>query len=105
MKRLAISVLMVLIMIWLADWLSAGEMKIILPRETARLKPGAGAELVTAQCLLCHSADYISIQPRLSTNAWKAIVTKMRDKYGAPLVEDKIQTLADYLGSNYGNGK
>jgi mono/diheme cytochrome c family protein len=76
--------------------------KITLPPETAKLKEGAGVELVKGQCLLCHSADYISTQPPLSGTAWKATVIKMRDKYGAPIVEDKIETLVEYLTANYG---
>ncbi len=77
--------------------------KITLPPETAKLKEGAGIELVKGQCLLCHSADYISTQPRLTAIAWKATVIKMRDKYGAPIVEDKIETLVQYLTANYGS--
>ncbi|MDB6037279.1 MAG: putative cytrochrome oxidoreductase subunit [Verrucomicrobiales bacterium] len=77
--------------------------KITLPPETAKLKDGPGSELVKGQCLLCHSADYISTQPRLSMAAWKATVIKMRDKYGAPIVEDKIEALIQYLTANYGS--
>src|SRR5438876_7607673 len=34
--------------------------KFSLPPETATFKSGPGAELALAQCLLCHSADYVS---------------------------------------------
>jgi mono/diheme cytochrome c family protein len=77
--------------------------KITLPAENAKLKAAAGAELVKGQCLLCHSADYISTQPPLSAAAWKATVIKMRDKYGAPIAEDKIEPLVQYLTANYGS--
>ncbi len=80
----------------------AAPVRIALPPETARLREGAGADLVKAQCLLCHSADYISTQPRLSAAVWKATVVKMRDKYGAPVAEDKIDSLVQYLVANYG---
>ena len=73
-----------------------------LPPDTAKLKPGPGAALVTAQCLLCHSADYISTQPRLARTAWRASVQKMKDKYGAPIPTDKLDALAEYLVKNYG---
>jgi sulfite dehydrogenase len=73
-----------------------------LPPETAKLKSAPGAELVTAQCLLCHSADYISTQPRLSRAAWTAAVLKMKDKYGAPIATNGIPKLVDYLVKNYG---
>ncbi|MDB6033206.1 MAG: sorB [Verrucomicrobiales bacterium] len=76
--------------------------KFQLPPETAKLKPGPGAEMVTAQCLLCHSADYISTQPRLSRTAWTAAVVKMKDKYGAPIPTNNIPALVDYLSKSYG---
>jgi mono/diheme cytochrome c family protein len=81
----------------------ASPVKITLPPENAKLKEAVGAELVKGQCLLCHSADYISTQPRLSAAAWKATVIKMRDKYGAPIAEDKIEGLVQYLAANYGS--
>jgi mono/diheme cytochrome c family protein len=80
----------------------AAETRLTLPPETAKLKPGEGAELATAQCLLCHSADYIATQPRLVRPAWKASVQKMQQKYGAPIPADKVEALVDYLTRNYG---
>ncbi len=73
-----------------------------LPPETAGFKAGPGVELATSQCLLCHSADYVSTQPRLSRAAWKASVLKMKDKYGAPLPDEKVDALVDYLVKTYG---
>jgi len=74
-----------------------------LPRETTALKPGPGVELVTAQCLMCHSADYISTQPRLTRTQWQAGVTKMQQKYGAPIATNSMDRLVDYLVKNYGS--
>jgi hypothetical protein len=76
--------------------------KFELPPETAKLKPGPAAELANVQCLLCHSADYISTQPRLSRAAWNAAVLKMKDKYGAPINTNTIPQLVDYLTKTYG---
>ena len=56
----------------------------------------------TGQCLLCHSADYIANQPRLTRQAWKAEVTKMKLKYGAPIETNNVDLLVDYLVKNYG---
>jgi mono/diheme cytochrome c family protein len=82
--------------------LLAADAKFVLPRESTVLKPGPGAELVTAQCLICHSADYISTQPRLTRAQWLAGVTKMQQKYGAPIQTNSIDRLVDYLVKNYG---
>lgn len=87
-----------------ATALIAADGAFTLPHETARLKPGPGAELVTAQCLLCHSADYISTQPRLTRAQWQAGVTKMQQKYGAPIQTNSVDRLVDYLVQNYGVG-
>ena len=76
--------------------------KFQLPPETTKLKPGPGADLATAQCLLCHSADYISTQPRLTRAAWNAAVLKMKDKYGAPINTNTVPRLVDYLAKSYG---
>ena len=73
-----------------------------LPPETAKLKPGTGAELALGNCLLCHSADYILTQPPLDRAAWQAIVVKMREKFGAPLPPEKVEAVVEYLAQTYG---
>ena len=73
-----------------------------LPKETQKFKPGPGAELATSNCLLCHSADYVSTQPPLTRTAWKATVDKMRVKYGAPITTNRLDELIDYLTATYG---
>ena len=73
-----------------------------LPPETEKYKPGPGMELAVANCALCHSADYISTQPPLSSTAWKATVEKMRSKYGAPINTNSVDALVRYLSTAYG---
>lgn len=73
-----------------------------LPAETAKLERGEGVEIVTAQCMICHSVDYISTQPRMNRAAWTAAVTKMKEKYGAPVPGDQIEKIANYLVKTYG---
>jgi mono/diheme cytochrome c family protein len=81
-------------------------LKIELPKETATLKAGPGLEAVNAQCLACHSVDYIITQPRDNPLAfWKAEVEKMKKVYGAPIPDDQIDPVADYLARSYGTGK
>ena len=73
-----------------------------LPPETAAFKPGPGVEAAKTQCLLCHSADYVSTQPRLPRAFWKVNVEKMKAKFGAPIPADKVDTLVEYLATTYG---
>lgn len=81
----------------------AAELRITLPPETATLKPGPGADLANSICLTCHSADYVSTQPRLSRAAWTAGVQKMKTKYGAPILDNQVDPLVEYLVKNYGS--
>ena len=81
-------------------------LKIELPQETATLKPGPGLDATNAQCRTCHSLDYILTQPRDKPLAfWKAEVEKMKKVYGAPIPDDQIDPIADYLARSYGAGK
>ena len=79
---------------------SAEEWK--LPANEPQFKRGRGMELVVGNCILCHSPDYVSMQPPLDNTGWTAIVKKMREKYGAPLPEDKVDEVVKYLVENYG---
>jgi hypothetical protein len=73
-----------------------------LPPEKPQFKAGKGAELVQANCLICHSSEYITTQPAFTRDQWKASVTKMQQKFGAPIPPEHIEPLADYLAANYG---
>jgi hypothetical protein len=65
------------------------------------LKPGPGVE-TAAVCKACHSADYITIQPRGKGKAfWQAEVQKMIKVYKAPIGEDDAAVIANYLASTY----
>ncbi len=81
---------------------TASVLKIELPRETTSFKGGDGAPLANAQCLICHSVDYISSQPPLGRTPWTATVKKMRDKYAAQLTDEQAEALVTYLVTNYG---
>lgn len=83
----------------------AGEVTIALPAETAVFNPGKGVELAQANCLICHSADYIRNQPPMPRKFWEAEVKKMREKYGAPAPEEVAPALVDYLAATYGAPK
>ncbi len=81
---------------------SAEVKTITLPAETTTLKPGKGAELTTAYCMMCHSVEYITTQPEMPRKFWEAAVLKMKDKFGAPVPDASVQELVDYLTAAYG---
>ena len=75
-----------------------------LPQETAAFRPGPNLETARNNCTGCHSADYISTQPRnvkSKRDFWQAEVTKMIKMYGAPIDESDVPKIVDYLSSTY----
>jgi len=68
-----------------------------------RLRDGPGRQLVEANCVMCHSLDYIPMNsPFLDRKGWEASVTKMIKVMGAPIAEADGQKIADYLAGQYG---
>lgn len=83
---------------------TAPAMKIELPPEQTRLASAPGVDLANAQCMTCHSADYVITQPRGKPLAfWKAEVEKMKNVYGAQIPPEDIAPIADYLTREYGS--
>lgn len=72
-----------------------------MPPDTEALKPGPGIESA-AMCTACHSPDYLWTQPPMPRAFWKAEVTKMIEKYGAPIKTNQVDAIADYLVATYG---
>lgn len=78
-----------------------------LPEDTAQLRPPvggteAGHAAAQANCLTCHSPDYIAMQPPKKGQAfWSMEVTKMIKAYGAPIEERDAREIADYLAATY----
>jgi cytochrome c5 len=67
------------------------------------LKAGAGRALVEARCVTCHSLDYIPLNsPILDRAGWEASLRKMVKVMGAPLNDDEMRVVLDYLEANYG---
>jgi mono/diheme cytochrome c family protein len=81
---------------------SAAPVTIELPPGTATFKPAKGAELAQANCLICHSSEYISSQPPMPRKFWEANVKKMTEKYAAPTPPETVAAIVDYLVASYG---
>jgi mono/diheme cytochrome c family protein len=77
---------------------------IVLPPEKVDLKPGKGLDKVTTSCVICHSTDYITMQPKMTKAQWTAEVNKMIRVMGAPISPADAKVIAHYLAANYGTG-
>ena len=85
--------------------LQAEPVKIALPLESPGLSPGPNIGLANARCLVCHSSDYLSMQPPMARAAWKASVAKMKQRFGADIPDSEMDLLAEYLAKAYGAEK
>ena len=70
---------------------------ISLPPDPFSFQPGKGQEVANTYCVICHSADYIYMQPGHSKGKWAALIHKMQQVFGCPIPQDQIPALAAYL--------
>ena len=70
---------------------------IVLPQYPPQIANGPNLETYRKNCLLCHTARYVSMQPRFPKSAWQNEVKKMVDAYGAPISEADQALIVEYL--------
>lgn len=75
---------------------------ITLPEIPPELKDGVGKDKTMRLCSICHTPDYIPMQPRLPAKTWDAIVHKMIKVFGAPINEADAAIISSYLATQYG---
>ena len=75
---------------------------ITLPEVETKLKEGEGMDKTMTYCGICHSVDYITMQPPFPNAKWSEVVHKMINVFGAPISEDDAQIIINYLAERYG---
>ena len=70
--------------------------------DPGRMFPGSGAEAINNNCLGCHSAAMVLNQPNLPREAWQAAVEKMIHVYKAPVAQEDVPAIVDYLARTKG---
>ncbi len=70
-----------------------------LPSDLISFQSAPGSQLANSYCLICHSAEYIYMQPPHDREQWTEIVHKMKKSFGCPLPDEQISLLVDYLFS------
>jgi cytochrome c5 len=83
----------------------SGIKSIDLPVIQVDLRQGPGLDKTSTLCNICHSVDYITMQPPFSRAQWTGTVNKMIKVLGAPINDDDAKTIIEYLSTSYGNGK
>jgi hypothetical protein len=62
-----------------------------------KLPEAPGYRTFQNNCMSCHSARYIQMQPNLSEKAWHGLVTKMQKSFKAPIPDSSINDIVKYL--------
>lgn len=75
------------------------QLNISFPSDPITFQSGTGSQIATNYCLICHSAEYIYMQPPHSREKWEEIVHKMNHAFGCPIPESDIPILLTYLVS------
>ncbi|MDQ6882330.1 MAG: cytochrome c, class I [Pseudomonadota bacterium] len=90
----------------LASPAQAGAKTIELPADPVQLKPSSLPGYATAQanCVACHSAEYMQYQPPNAARPyWDAMVKRMKTVFKAPIADADMPAIVDYLAKTYGN--
>ncbi len=55
-------------------------------------------------CVACHSAEYMQYQPATAPRAyWNAMAHRMKTVFKAPIADEDIPLIVEYLVKTYGN--
>ena len=76
------------------------------PPDTVLLKASAlpGYARAQALCSNCHSAEYMQYQPPSAARPyWDTMVKRMKAVFKAPLPDEDMPLIVDYLVKTYGN--
>jgi mono/diheme cytochrome c family protein len=82
--------------------------RIELPPDDLQLKPSTlpGYAKAQANCVACHSAEYMAYQPPTAARPyWEAMVKRMKAVFKAPVDEADMPAIVEYLVTVYGNEK
>jgi hypothetical protein len=68
-----------------------------LPEAPVELPDAPGRQTAVTYCATCHTLAYIPLQPPFSRETWTAEVTKMQKTFSAPIPDNKVAEIVDYL--------
>ena len=77
-----------------------------LPPDGVQLTPSPlpGYAKAQANCTMCHSAEYMLYQPPSAARPyWDAMVHRMKTVFKAPIADEDMPEIVDYLAKTYGS--
>ena len=84
---------------------AAGAKDLKLPPDSVQLTPSPlpGYAKAQANCTMCHSAEYMLYQPPSAARPyWDAMVHRMKTVFKAPIADEDMPEIVDYLAATYG---
>lgn len=109
MKKVSMNIRVLLVACAAASVFGAAQAatkSIELPPDGMQLEPSPlpGYAKAQAQCVACHSAEYMRYQPPTAPRGyWEAMVKRMKDVFHAPANEADMPLIVEYLVKTYGN--
>lgn len=70
---------------------------IVLPEFPPDIPAGPHVDIFANNCLICHTARYVLMQPNFSKTVWQNEVKKMVQAYGATISERDEALIVEYL--------
>ena len=104
--RSALAAVVALASMGLIGTAKAGSKSIDLPPDGVQLKPSAlpGYAKAQAICTACHSAEYMQYQPATAARPyWDTMAKRMKVVFKAPIADEDIPLIVEYLAKTYGN--
>ena len=106
MNRKALAAAFAAATLCLAGAAQAGAKSVELPTDSVQLKASSlpGYAKAQANCVACHSAEYMLYQPPTAPRPyWDAMVKRMKQVFKAPIDDADMPAIVDYLAKTYGS--
>lgn len=68
------------------------------------MKKGEGVYTTRGKCNMCHSFGYVINQGKQSKEFWMEKTIKMIKVFNAPMNDEDVEIVVNYLYANYGDG-
>ena len=75
---------------------------IFLRKYPPQIPSGPHVDAYQKNCLICHSARYVAMQPRFPQAVWEKEIKKMVDAYGAVIPDAEQPEIVEYLVAVHG---